>query len=279
LHLQFNVQAAEALKVASQAAEVLEGPASVQVTISVEYSGSNTNAGLLFGEDFAVTCQQRNRARAWVPCVDAPSCRYRWDILVSAAAGLTVLASGDLVGRSKAHAQKRTWHYAVPACIAASNVVVALGDFETYADMQPAATVRAAVAECLAPAEDAAAPAAEALVLEGPVASVTGFARKQDSSAVLEESCRAIRLVQCLLEQWLLCPLPWPLFSIVFLPDWACQVSLVNLLLSLSTGACTISTIGCPHKGQTTVCCLVASILSKPCCTGSDQLKEVLTKS
>jgi hypothetical protein len=222
-----NVQVAEALLEASNTGG--NGSSTVPVTIAVEYSGSHTGAGLLFGDGFAVTCQQHNRARAWVPCVDAPSSRYKWDLQVATADQLTVVASGDLGGRSRAAMQKRTWHYTVAAHIAARDVVIALGDFERFVDARPAAALRAAVAESLAPAEDAAAPSAESLVLEGPVASVTGFARRGEASGLLKESCRAVRLVECLLEQWLLSPLPWPLFSIVFLPDWACQVRCMGL--------------------------------------------------
>lgn len=198
---------------------------SQDVNITVSFASTGADAGILFGADVAVTCQQLNRARAWVPCVDAATSRHSWDLRVEAPTVCTVVASGDLVGRSKGGARTRTWHYRLAAAAPARAVVFAAGPLNPFTDERAAAALRVAIAESLAPAEDAAAPTTDAAMPEGPDAALTGFGTAQtEASGLLAGTCGAMRLVQCLLEQWLLCKLPWPLFSLVFLPEWACQV-------------------------------------------------------
>ena len=192
--------------------------------MTISYTNTGANAGILFGPDVAVTCQQLSRARAWTPCVDTASSRHSWDLRVEAPSECTVVASGDLVGRSKGGARTRTWHYRLAAAAPARAVVIAAGRLTHFADARPAAALRVAIAESLAPAEDAAAPTTDAAMPEGPDAALSGFSTAEaDGRGLLASTCSALRLIQCLLEQWLLCKLPWPLFSLVFLPEWACQ--------------------------------------------------------
>jgi hypothetical protein len=196
------------------------------VDLAIEFSGRDTSAGLRFHEEFAVTCQQRNRARAWMPCVDSSTCRATWDIKVRAVASHIVVACGDLVTSSASAASRppmRIWHYRVGAATPPCSVVVAVGAWQVFVAEGLPTEVRTAVAESLEPAEDAS--AVDTAMPTGAEPAVTGFSRRTlEARGLLEETCGGVRLVQCILEQWLLCSVPWPMYSLVFVPSEVCQV-------------------------------------------------------
>ena len=148
---------------------------------------------------------------------------------VRAAPDHTVVASGDLVdamptgkaGRPSA----RIWHYRVITPAPARAVVLAIGPWRAHVAERATPALRTAVAESVEPAEDATAAAgADTAMPTGADPAMTGFARREaEEGGLLAETMGALRLVQAILEQWLLCAVPWPMYSLVFVPESVLQ--------------------------------------------------------
>ena len=148
---------------------------------------------------------------------------------VRAAPDHTVVASGDLVdamptgktGRPSA----RIWHYRVVTPAPACAVVLAIGPWRAHVAERATPALRTAVAESVEPAEDASAAAgADTAMPTGADPAMTGFARREaEEGGLLAETMGALRLVQAILEQWLLCAVPWPMYSLVFVPERVLQ--------------------------------------------------------
>lgn len=79
------VQVHDALAACAQAeARNGDGDARCGFELRIEFSAPEDtgSAGLRFFDGFAATCQQRNRTRAWLPCVDMLQSRCTWDLQV-----------------------------------------------------------------------------------------------------------------------------------------------------------------------------------------------------
>ena len=125
----------------------------------------------------------------------------------------TVLCSGELVTQAMVGRRLRLWHYTLKVQAPASAVAIAVGSFTCRNDDRPIPPLHQAAAEFMSSADDGSAGEAAALAGEDPI--VTHFASPTCAS-LLESTLRPVRLTQALLEQWLTCRLPFPMFSQVW---------------------------------------------------------------
>lgn len=153
------------------------------------------------------------------------------DMQLQAADSHVVVGPGELVATATLpRSLGRLWHYKVTAPVPARHIGLALGPWAPFVVPDMHAELRAAVAGVIESGEDAAA-GGEAALLSEAAAAVTGFARPEAAKAgLLSSTMQAVRMVQCILEQWLGCPLPVPMLSMVFLPDSQWQVLQARLV-------------------------------------------------
>lgn len=70
---------------------------------------------------------QLRRARAWMPCVDAPNAACPYDIHITVAEDQVAVASGRLLKQTWAPQRRKKFHFSLPQATVAAQVAMAVG--------------------------------------------------------------------------------------------------------------------------------------------------------
>jgi aminopeptidase N len=92
--------------------------------------GFTIEAGFIHTDDGAIVAGQPEVAASWFPVNDHPIDKASYTFVVTAPAGLEVVANGRLLGR-KGHGAKRTWLWHAPEPMASYLATVNIGQFDT----------------------------------------------------------------------------------------------------------------------------------------------------
>jgi aminopeptidase N len=93
--------------------------------------GFTIEAGFIHTDDGAIVAGQPEVAASWFPVNDHPIDKASYTFVVTAPAGLQVVANGRLLGR-KRHGAKRTWVWNAPEPMASYLATVDIGKFDTH---------------------------------------------------------------------------------------------------------------------------------------------------
>lgn len=113
--------------------------------VRVRYRLGEPAAGLYFSRPseaypdtpyYAATDHETERARHWLPCVDAPAVRPRLDFHLTAESRFTILANGELMGEEPAHEGFKTAHWRLDFPCPSYLTCFVIGDL-VRADDQP----------------------------------------------------------------------------------------------------------------------------------------------
>ncbi len=103
----------------------------VPITQEIEIGpGFILEAGFIHTDDGAVVAGQPEVAASWFPVNDHPIDKASYTFVVTAPAGLEVVANGRLLGR-KGHGGNRTWLWHAPEPMASYLATVDIGQFDT----------------------------------------------------------------------------------------------------------------------------------------------------
>ncbi|HEX3214060.1 MAG TPA: M1 family metallopeptidase, partial [Actinomycetota bacterium] len=92
--------------------------------------GFTLEAGFIHTDDGAIVAGQPEVAASWFPVNDHPIDKASYTFVVTAPAGLEVVANGRLLGR-KRHGGTRTWVWHAPEPMASYLATVDIGEFDT----------------------------------------------------------------------------------------------------------------------------------------------------
>ncbi|HEY6706653.1 MAG TPA: M1 family metallopeptidase [Actinomycetota bacterium] len=93
--------------------------------------GFTIEAGFIHTDDGAIVAGQPEVAASWFPVNDHPIDKASYTFVVTAPAGLQVVANGRLLGR-KRHGAKRTWVWNAPEPMASYLATVNIGQFDIH---------------------------------------------------------------------------------------------------------------------------------------------------
>jgi len=71
---------------------------------------------------------QLRRARAWMPCVDAPNAACPYDIHITVSKDQTAVASGQLLKQTWTAQHRKKFYFSLPQATTASQVAFAVGE-------------------------------------------------------------------------------------------------------------------------------------------------------
>ena len=71
---------------------------------------------------------QLRRARAWMPCVDAPNAACPYDIHITVSKDRTAVASGQLLKQTWTAQHRKKFFFSLPQATIASQVAFAVGE-------------------------------------------------------------------------------------------------------------------------------------------------------
>ena len=91
--------------------------------------GFTIEAGFIHTDDGAIVAGQPEVAASWFPVNDHPIDKASYTFVVTAPAGLQVVANGRLLGRTR-HGAKRTWVWNAPEPMASYLATVNIGQFD-----------------------------------------------------------------------------------------------------------------------------------------------------
>ncbi|MET0227597.1 MAG: M1 family metallopeptidase [Actinomycetes bacterium] len=93
--------------------------------------GFTIEAGFIHTDDGAIVAGQPEVAASWFPVNDHPIDKASYTFVVTAPAGLQVVANGRLLGRTR-HGARRTWVWNAPEPMASYLATVNIGQFDTH---------------------------------------------------------------------------------------------------------------------------------------------------
>jgi len=210
--------------------------------VSASGTAAPSGGGLVFAAPYAFTDGSPRRARAWFPCVDAPSPvpGSPFELRVTVPPGCLAIASGVLRRvRAAAHSgggARRTFAFDVPVSCVPSQVALAVGPFKGVRDVtaSAAATADAEAAATRAAAEEGdedgrgadgeGGPAASAATApkprkhsRPPVTHVSAFG-PPEAADLLAFTAQTLPLALVEFESYLGAPLPGGALRLVALP-------------------------------------------------------------